>query len=83
MIKLLEDIKTKEIPENESPKKVANIVEKIFHFCGQKKGREPKILFPKKMLQSLPALAQVKSRNTSENVLNVIRQIIYSLYQTK
>ena len=36
------------------------------------------------MLQRLPiALAQVKTGNTSENVLNVIRQIIYSLYRAK
>ena len=34
------------------------------------------------MLQRLPiALAQVKARNTSENLLNEICQIIYSLYQ--
>ena len=43
-----------------------------------------KILTPKKMLQQLPiALAQVKSGNNSENLLNEIRQIIYSLYQSK
>ena len=36
------------------------------------------------MLQRLPiALAQVKTSNTSENLLNEIRQIIYSLYQAK
>ena len=36
------------------------------------------------MLQILPiALAQVKANNTSENLLNEIRQIIYSLYQSK
>ena len=36
------------------------------------------------MLQILPiALAQVKAGNTSENVLNEIRQILYSLYWTK
>ena len=29
------------------------------------------------------ALAQVKSGNTSENVLNEIREIIYSLYRAK
>ena len=34
------------------------------------------------MLQSLPiALAQVKAGNASENFLNKICQIIYSLYQ--
>ena len=36
------------------------------------------------MLQRLPiALAQVKSSNNSENFLNEIRQIVYSLYQSK
>ena len=40
-----------------------------------------KILTPKQMLQILPiALAQVKSSKTSENLLNEIGQIIYSLY---
>ena len=36
------------------------------------------------MLQRLPiALAQVITGNTSENLLNEIRQIIYSLHQAK
>ena len=36
------------------------------------------------MLQRLPiALAQVKAGNNSENLLNEIREIIYSLYQSK
>ena len=36
------------------------------------------------MLQRLPiALAQVKAGYTSENLLNEIRQIIYSLYWAK
>ena len=36
------------------------------------------------MLQRLPiALAQVKAGNSSENLLNEIWQIIYSLYQSK
>ena len=34
------------------------------------------------MLQILP-LAQVKAGNTFDNLLNEIRQIIYSLYQAK
>ena len=43
-----------------------------------------KILTPKQMLQRLPiALAQVKASNNSENLLNEIWQIIYSLYQAK
>ena len=36
------------------------------------------------MLQRLPiALTQVKAGNNSEKLLNEIRQIIYSLYQSK
>ena len=36
------------------------------------------------MFQRLPiALTQVKAGNTSENLLNKIRQIIYSLYWAK
>ena len=43
-----------------------------------------KILTPKQMLQRLPiAVAQVKAGNNSENLSNEIRQIVYSLYQTK
>ena len=48
------------------------------------KGTAFKILAPKQMLQRLPiAIAQVKAGNNSENLLNEIRQIIYSLYQSK
>ena len=43
-----------------------------------------KILTPKQMLQRLPiALAQVKAGNNSESLLNEIRQIVFSLYQSK
>ena len=43
-----------------------------------------KILTPKQMLQRYPiALAQVKAGNNSESLLNEIRQIVYSLYQSK
>ena len=48
------------------------------------KGKGLKILTPKQMLQRLPiALAQVKTGNNSESLLNEIRQIVYSLYQSK
>ena len=48
------------------------------------KGKGLKILTPKQMLQRLPiALAQVKAGNNSENLLNEIRQIVCSLYQSK
>ena len=43
-----------------------------------------KMLTPKQMLQRLPiALAQVQGGNTSENLLNEIRQIKYYLYWAK
>ena len=49
-----------------------------------KKGKGPKKLAPKQMLQRLTiALAQVKGGSTSENLLNEIRQIIYSLHWAK
>ena len=42
------------------------------------------ILTPKQILQRLPiALAQIKAGNNSESLLNEIRQIVYSLYQSK
>ena len=50
----------------------------------QQEGTELKILTPKQMLQRLPiALAQIKSGNNSEGLLNEIREIVYSLYQSK
>ena len=43
-----------------------------------------KISSSKQMLQRLPiALAEGKAGDNSENLLNEIRQIIYSLYQAK
>ena len=63
---------------------------KIFLTKSKETGRlnanqfELKILRPKQMLQRLPkALAEVKAGNNSENLLDKIRQIIYSLYQSK
>ena len=48
------------------------------------KGTGLKILTPKQMLQRLPiALAQIKAGNNSVNLLNEVRQIAYSLYQSK
>ena len=49
-----------------------------------KYGEGLKMLTPKQMLQRLPiALARVQGGNTSENLLNEIRQIKYSLYWAK
>ena len=47
-------------------------------------GKGLKILTSKQMLQRLPiALAQLKVGNSSENLLNEIRQIVYSLYKSE
>ena len=84
LIDLRNNINRKEIPENENLKKVADIFEKFLTFNKQKKGKGIKIVTPKQISQRLPkALAPVKAGNTSENLLNKIRQIIYSLYREK
>ena len=51
----------------------------------QEKNKEKKLFLTyKQMLETLPvALAQVKAGNNSESLLNEIRQIVYSLYQSK
>ena len=47
------------------------------------KGTELKILTSKQMPQRLPiSVVRVKAGNNSENLLNEIRQIVYSLYQS-
>ena len=47
-------------------------------------GKGLKILTRKQMLQRLRiALAQIKAVNNSGSLLNEIRQIVYSLYQSK
>ena len=57
---------------------------KIFPIKRPTCGTGLKIWSPKLMLQRLPiALPQVKTVNTSENLLNEIREVIYSLYQAK
>ena len=49
-----------------------------------KKGEGLKILTPNQMLKRLPiALAQINAGNNSESLSNEIRQIVYSLYQSK
>ena len=51
---------------------------------GANESGQIKILTPNQMLKRLPiALAQVKAGNNSERLLNEIRQIVYSLYQSK
>ena len=80
-IDLRNNINRKEVPENGNPEKIDNIVEKILDFNKQRKGKGIKILTPEQMLKRLPiALAQVKAGNTSENLLNETRQVMYSFY---
>ena len=92
MINLGNDINRKKSRENETPKKVTNIVEKLLDLNKQQKDKglsldwdtQLKKLTPKQMLERLRiTLAQIKAGNTSENLPNEIRQIIYSLYQAK
>ena len=50
----------------------------------QQEGTGLKILTPNQMLKRLPiALAQIKAGSNSENLLNEIRRIAYSLYRSK
>ena len=72
--------------------KVVKIAKKIIDFDKKQKGRERpshlamriKILTLKQMSQRLPlALAQTKAANTSEKLLNKIRQIRYYFVMRK
>ena len=52
--------------------------------CKSIYGEGLKIVISKQIIQRLPkALVQAKAGHTSENLLNKIRQIIYSLYRAK
>ena len=73
-------------------KKAVNIAEKNVDFNEEQKGQglpsglatQLKIVSPKKLLQRLSiALAQVKAGNTTENLINEIKQVIYLLYRAK
>ena len=58
--------------------------EKSRRIYESRQGKRLKILTFKQMLQRLSiALAQIKAGNNSESLLNEIRQIAYSLYQSK
>ena len=53
-------------------------------YDSKQKGTGLKILTPKQILQRLPiSLEQIKAGNNSQSLLNEIRQIVYSLYQSK
>ena len=73
----------------ESPEKVIKLFDDYPRIVSEAKyktkyGEGLKILTPKQMFLRLQReLAQVKAGNTSENLINKIRQFIYSLYRTK
>ena len=72
-------INRKEIHDNENPEN-SQYCWRNHGFNKQQKGKRIKILTPKQMLQRLVMqCAKVKAGNTSKNLLNEIRQIIYSL----
>ena len=53
-------------------------------YDSKQEGTGLKLLTPKQMLQRLLiSLAEIKTGNNSECLLNEIRQIVYSLYQSK
>ena len=59
-----------------------NVSRNIYDSKQKRTGLE--ILIPKQILQRLPkTLAQIKADNSSQSLLNEIRQIVYSLYQSK
>ena len=58
-----------------------NMSRNIYH---SKQGTGLKILTHKQMLPRLPLLiAEIQAGTNSESLLNEIRQIVYSLYQSK
>ena len=53
-------------------------------YDSKREGTGLEILTPKQMFQRLPiALTQIKAGNNSQSLLNEIRQIVYSLYQSR
>ena len=70
--------------KTEKPNEIVDIVEKILEFNEQQEGKGLKILMPSQMLSRLPiSLAQLKAGNNSEKLKNEIRQLLYSLYNSK
>ena len=84
---LKEEIKkmSKEEKEIEDPESIVEIVEEILKFNKQKQeGQGIKILTPNQMLSRLPiSLAQLEAGNSSNELNNEIRQLLYSLHCSK
>ena len=69
---------------NEARNEAIKFILEAKKLAREQEGTGLKTLTPNQMLKRLPiALAQVKAGNNSESLLNEIRQIVYSLYQSK
>ena len=67
-------------PEN--PNDIVSLVENILEFNRQQQGLGLEILKLNKMLSKLLiSLAQLRARNNSDKVINVIRKLLYSQYR--
>ena len=80
-------VNRKEIPKDGNHVRVINIVEEILKFnIQQKRKRLPLNLarfFDRKKPQNIKSINKSQAGNTSENLLNEIRQIVYSLHRAK
>ena len=82
MKKLIENVPEDRKLKIEENQKIIDIVERILYF--NQSGECLKVLTLNQMLSRLPiSLAQLKSGNNSEKLENEIRQLLYSLYQSK
>ena len=81
----METEKSSEQEKNpENPNEIVSLAENILDFNRQQQGLGLEILKLSKMLSRLLiSLAQLKARNNSDKVKNVIRQLLYSLYRKK
>ena len=71
-----EEIDTTITPELESEESAAERI--------NQQGEGVKIVIPNQMLSRLSiSLAQLEARNTSDELKNEIRQLLYSLYRSK
>ena len=72
------------LPKEEHGKGLTSILDSVDRVAKVTDHKQLKILTQRQTFQRLPiALAQVKAGNKYENLLNEIRQIIYSLYRAK
>ena len=84
--KKIDDIKNLYNLKKEVAKMFNDYTRSMFRniYNSKQKGTGLKILTPKQMLRRFPiSLAQIKADNNSQSLLNEIRQIVYSLYQSK